>query len=1146
MQSTLGGAVPRYFFLSLLLCAIVIFIPSMGDSQIAGTGNIQGAVLDSTGAVIPNASVAVVNSATQVRHNTITDANGLYSFPNLAIGVYSLEVSAAGFQHYRQSNIVLEVGSSITVNADMTVGGSTQRVEVQANQLALQTEDSSFKQTIDQKTVTELPLNGRQVTSLITLSGGSVNANTGSDLSGSKSFPSSVVISIAGGQGNATDYRLDGGDNNDYMTNINLPFPFPDAVAEFSVETTALGAESGLHPGGLVNVVTRSGENQWHGSGFEFIRNNFIDATNFFSTSKDTLHQNQYGGTLGGRIIKDKLFAFAGYQRTDASQSQALTKAYVPTAANLAGDFSATDGPGCTSNRENYQLLNPLTGAVLPDNHISPTYFDESALALQKYLPATSDPCGLVTYAIPSIVTENQFVTREDWVMNAKHSFFGRYFFDGYKTPAFYYPNNILVTTQPGLNDTVQTLTLGETYIVTRNLVNSFHATGAMRDILRGSAAQGINPATLGIDMYSAAPTELQVNASNKWSIYCSTCARASFNVNTFAFTDDVNWVHGKHQVQFGGAYIRTQLNGNNLTTGNGAFTFSGIYGETGPGGTSPGGTGEDANLDFLAGAMSGFVQSNYQQNAARMPIPSLYIQDTYRATNKVVISAGVRWEPEFFPTDYFGRGSSFSMSNLENNVFSKVFLNAPAGMLFYGDPGIPKAFTSNSPWQFSPRIGITYDPLGTGKTVFRVGSAIVYDTPNFFTAEHVNQDPPFSESIANTPVAVPLSFSSPWSGGSVTTNPFPYPSHPGPDATFAPGNQYYAVELHFHPPYTIQWTASVQQEFGHGWQFQIDYVGNGTRFEPYPVILNPAVYIPGTCGSQPCSTIGNTTSRFLFNRINPTQGPKYQGGGGDTTGTGSVLISTGVNASYNAMIASMQHRLSSNFTLLANYTWSHCIDILDDPGDVGTTVSPQNTYDENGDRGNCGFDFRSVFNTYVVASSHFSSLSGWKAVALNGWEISPLVHITDGSPFTVVSGKDNSLTDQNNDRPNLVNSGVLYTRATIRSGASSNAQFINSAAFVPNPTGTFGDSGRNAYRGPNFVQVDSALSRAFPLHERWTLNLRLDAFNVLNHPNFEPPGSSGYAAPRTSLTSANFGQITSTPNGYGARIFQGAVKLTF
>jgi hypothetical protein len=326
-------------WLSLCLGASPFLLSLPGGSQVVGTGNIQGVVTDDSGAVLPNALITTVNTATQVKRTATTDGNGFYSFPNLNIGTYNVEVTASGFNRYRQSNIILDVGSSIAVNIVLKVGRAEQTVEVQATGLALQTEDSSLKQTVDQQTLTELPLNGRQMTDLVMLMGGAVNANENNDVQGSKTFYSSAVISIAGGQGNFTDYRLDGGDNNDYMTNINLPFPFPDAVAQFSVETTDLGAQSGLHPGGLVNVVTRSGSNQWHGSAFEFIRNNYIDATNFFSTSKDTLHQNQYGGTFGGRMIQNKLFFFAGYQRTASTQSQALTPAYVPTAANLRGDF---------------------------------------------------------------------------------------------------------------------------------------------------------------------------------------------------------------------------------------------------------------------------------------------------------------------------------------------------------------------------------------------------------------------------------------------------------------------------------------------------------------------------------------------------------------------------------------------------------------------------------------------------------------------------------------------------------------------------------------------------------------------------------------------------------------------------------------
>jgi hypothetical protein len=1059
----------RCFIAFFGIAALLLFLAvPQGNAQTAGTGSIQGAVTDSTGAVIPGASVTLTNTETDIKHQAVTDGSGLYSFPNIAIGTYSVDVDAAGFQHYRQVNIVLEVGSSIAVNVKVAVGGGVQQVEVQANGLALQTEDTSYKQTIDQQTVTQLPLNGRQMTSLITLSGGSVNAYTGNDLSGSKSFYSSAVISVAGGQGNATDYELDGADNNDYMTNINLPFPFPDAVAQFSVETTAMGAQGGgLHPGGVVDVVTRSGTNEFHGTGFEFIRNNYIDATNFFSTSKDQLHENQFGGTLGGPVIKNKLFAFAGYQRTIANQAQASTESFVPTAANLAGDFSVTDGAGCESSGKAVQLVDPKTGTLLTnDQGVNTAEYSPAALALLKYFPATTNPCGEVTYAIPSLTTENEFISRVDWSINQKHSFYGRYYVDGYQAPGFYSPTNIFLTSQAGNVDRVQGLTLAETFNPTPNLVNTFHATGSIRSINRGPVTPGINPATLGINMYSDSPTGIAITTSNKWATYCSKCSLAYFVVNTLSFTDDVNWVHGKHQVAFGGGFVRGQLNANNVYEGNGAFTFSGIYSKTGPAGTSVGGTGEDANLDFLEGALNNFIQSNNQQSAARMSVPSLYIQDTYHATKKLVVAAGVRWDPEFFPNDYFGRGGAFSLTGLDNNVFSTVYPNAPAGSTFYGDPGVNKAFTTNRPWQFSPRIGITYDPFANGKTVFRAGGGIVYDTPNLFTAEHQTQDPPFSEAISNTPVGVPLSFDSPWSGGSTPANPFPIKG-----AVFPPGNQLYALSPTFRSPYTVQWTASVQQEFGRGWQFQIDYIANQSSYQAYASVLDPATYIPGVWGAggtgctgivttgpsavkpgaagTPCSTTSNYASRFLLTQLNPTSGPKYQGGGGAKLSTGSFGLESGQSASYEGAVFTLQHRMSTHFVLLANYTLSHCIDVDDNNGDVGASMTAQNTFNERADRANCGFDYRHVINTTVVADSHFSSLSGWKKQLVNGWEISPLVHITDGAPFTVLSGVDNSLTDQNNDRPNLTNPSVLYTHLKIRSGPSTHAQYISAAAFT-------------------------------------------------------------------------------------------------
>ncbi len=1142
------------FSFGILFATLLLFLAAVTlRAQVAGTGTLQGTVTDSSGAVIPNAAVTLTEANTQVKRTAASDSSGTYVFPNIEIGTYSVSVATPGFQTYTKTGNVLEVGSNIAVNVQMTIGAQDQQISVQAEGLALQTEDPSFKQTIDQTAITEMPLNGRRMTDLINLSGGSAPA-PGGDFTGSKYSYQVVAVSIAGSGGNTTQWKLDGGDNNDYMANGNLPFPFPDAVSQFSVESTVLGAQSGEHSGGLVNVVTRSGTNTYHGTAFEFLRNNYINASNFYSATKDSLHQNQFGGTFGGKILRDKLFAFAGYQRSQSKSSQASVTAFVPSQANLAGDFSASDST---------QLVNPLTGAILPGNKINPALFSPQALALVKYLPTTTDPGGAVKYAIPLQTSDNEFVTRVDYTINGKNNLFGRYFIDGYQAPPFFQPNNILVTSQSGNFQRVQSFVLGEDYALSAKTVNSLHLTVSRRRNNRGFAQNDINANTLGVNVYQPIPNGLYLTVTNKFTVGGGTNTVSHFNDNFVAIEDEVTMLRGKHQIVFGGEFVHNQLNILNGYESDGNYTFGGLYSGCGPAGGCKTG---DNNLDFLLGAMSAFEQSKYQQNALRGNIPSVYVQDTFHATKQLTVVAGIRWSPEYIPVDFFNRGSTFDMNAFLANKTSSIYPNAPAGVFFYGDNGVPRQFTQNSPWQFSPNLGLAYDVSGNGKTVVRAGIEFIYDEVNYYTGQRVQQNPPYATTIRQTQTTTsgPLSFAAPWSNGSLTTNPYPQPGIPSPaNAQFFAQTQYIFLPTRYHPSNTTQYTASIQHQFSHGWQLQVDYIGNKTSHVPMGLPLSPATFIPGfqnaagtgcpglvltgpaakaSAAGTPCSTVANQTQRFRLTQLNPAQGNQFTGGGG-----GTVVAGDTGTGNYNGLVTTVQHRLSSSFSLLANHTWSKCLNTEDAQGDLaGTTVENPNNIAM--DYGPCGSDYRHIENVVLVVDSRFPIGNRFVSSVVNGWELAPLTHIQSGSPYTVTSGVDNSYTDVGNDRPNLIPGVPVLLNTPFRSASgATNRGSLNPAAFAqvcPNNAtplncaayGTYGNIGRNSFRGRPSYQFDAQISRIFPIREHLNTTLRLEAFNLLNHPNFSNPTGS--------LASSTFGQVSGTSNQ--PRIFQASAKINF
>ncbi|HLH03062.1 MAG TPA: carboxypeptidase regulatory-like domain-containing protein [Bryobacteraceae bacterium] len=1092
------------------------------EAQAVANAQVSGHVTDPTGAPVPGATVTLTETDRNVTHSATTNASGAYTLPNLPVGPYRLTVTAPRFKNYVQSGIVLQVGDTPVINVPLQIGSVNQTIEVSAAASMVGTDQVSVSQVINQKQIVDLPLNGRQPTQLVLISGAAV-ATPGGDMTGSKNYWSSTTISVGGGQANGTNYLLDGGNNIDTMTDVNLPFPFPDALQEFSVDSNALPARNGEQPGGVVNIVTKSGTNAFHGGVFEFIRNGDLNARNYFGTTHDLLKRNQFGGTLGGPIVRDRLFFFGGYQGTRIRNVSPSAVAYVPTAAELAGNFTTAESPACVSGRTSARPIY-VPNTKTPIRNLTNVFtnpgvtIDPAALALAKYLPSTSDPCGRITYSIPSIQDEDQYVGRIDWAQSAKHNFFGRYFYTRYDAPAFFDPHNVLVTTNPGNLESSMSATLGDTYTFSPTVLNSFHATFTRRTDFRGPNSQFFNARDLGINMFVNVPDDFRLAVSNGgFSVGCGTCSPAHLNVNTYQFSDDVDVIRSIHRIGFGAEYIRTQ---NNLLTGylqNGSFSFNGSA------------TG-DPILDYLTGTLSGFSQSLPQQPTIRMTIPALYFQDTIRLSSRLTLNAGVRWQPMLWPQDYFHRGASFSMANFLSGVHSKVYPNAPAGALYYGDPGITASFTNDRKAIFSPRFGVAFDPQGNGRQTIRLGGGIMYDPGMLYTAQRLASDPPFVNEI-DLAGSNPGGFSNPWTVGYNYPGGNPFP----PNGAYFPQAALWIVLPNKLKPTTLyQWNATYQIQIKSNWLVSASYLANKTSHIWVGQELNPAVYSPSVCAGfkKGCST-ANTNQRRVLNLLNPAQGQYY--GGLD-------ILDDGANANYNALLVSVQRRLANGVTFLSNYTWSHCISEADFGGDI-TGPGFMNPYNLAEDRGDCNFDIRHIFNTSIVATSSFGNHGIWSAL-LSNWQIAPLVRALSGVPLNVTTGVDASLTGINLDRPNLAPGVDPYTN-----NWGPNLQYLNPAAFVRNAPGTYGNLGRDSLRGPGQLEFDASLSRIFALHESLQLEVRAEAFNVINHTNFIAP-ATGTGIPGIStggislgLTSSIFGRITTAGD---PRILQFAMKLNF
>jgi hypothetical protein len=968
----------------------------------------------------------------------------------------------------------------------------------------VQTEDQSVSQVIDSQRVVDLPLNGRQATSLILLTGAATVAPSGDNV-GSKNYPSEVTLSVAGSQGTQTEYLMDGADNTDSFSNVNLPFPFPDALQEFSVQTSGLAAQYGFHPGSVVNIVTKAGTNAFHGTVFDFLRNNYFNALNYFSPH-DTLKRNQFGGVIGGPIRHDKLFFFAGYQGTVVHQQSLSTTYILPTQAILNGDWTAYAGTKT--------LKAPFAG-----NMISPSAYNSSALQLVKnYLPLATAANGKYLYGPPNPNHENQFIGRVDWNKSASQTLFVRYYLTKYLQPGFF-NSNLLNTTNPLLNDQEQSLTLGHTYSISSTLVNSFHASGTRSFINRGQVPSLITPKTIGINVSTPVPNYLYMAISGDFTVSCGTCETYQVTTNSENVLDDLFWVRGKHHFGFGVNFIHNHMNLQGTNNANGQFSFNGSF------------TG-DALADFMLGDPSSLYQGNDTGSTFAKNVFGVYAQDSYQMTPRLTLNGGLRWESDLPEVETAGRGDSFSMSAFLAGTTSGVFKSAPPGLLFAGDHGIPKGYINNHWAHFEPRIGLAWDPRGKGRESVRASYTFGFSQPIVYMEDRFENNAPYGDAITINPPAGSLS--NPYvayPGGNPFPQPFP-PSHT--NAFFPTAASYFLFPVNMKPSYTQTWNLTLEKQLGASWEVTLGYLGNHVVHIPSGNEENPATYIPGTwtgpgsCGSLTvapgangtnCSTTGNTNARRATALANPATGAYY---------SEISYMYDGSSSIFDGMLLSVQHRFAQNFTLLTNYTFSKCITGGTDVGDLGGNTF-QNPLNPASDRSNCGEDVRNNFNTSAVYKTP-SKGGPMERYVLGSWQVAPIVFVYSGARVSPTTGTDASLTGVNVDRPNLIANPFVHGQGR--------KVMLNYFAFAANGFGTYGNTKPYMFVGPSTYDLDGAITRFFSIHEATQLQFRSECFNCLNHPNL---GGPNVAYNNKTL----FGTITSTGSN-GPRILQFSLKLDF
>ena len=917
------------------------------------------------------------------------------------------------------------------------------------------------------------------------------------------------LISVAGGMGYGIAYQLDGAIHNNPYDGTNMPFPFPDAVQEFKTETSGLTAQNGRHAGASVNAVTKSGTNDLHGDLFEFVRNDLYSARSYFSPTRSTLKRNQFGGTVGGPIMKNRLFFFGGYQGTTLRRDPADVRQVVPTAAILSGDWTAFTSPACNAGRL-ITLRAPFT-----NNRIDSSLYSPAAVRIAARLPKTDNPCGELFIGRRSIQDEWQSVGRMDFQKSDKNSIFGRYMISRYsETAPITFDNNVLNAGQAGVNNLAQAFTVGNTYLVSSNVVQSFRL-AANRIAVHRSGLPFFGYEDVGINMYSYVPHWMQITVTGGFNLGSGSGGDTVVNTASFQGVEDLSIVRGNHQYALGlnAAYGDSNLIARFFAAGRLPFT------------------GQQSGLgmsDFLLGRITNFTMAAPNELHTNQWYIGAYAQDTWKMTPRVTLNYGVRWEP-FFPQKFKdGRIYNFDLDRFHQGIKSKVIPSAPAGFYYPGDSGFPGKTGAFKQWgNIGPRLGLAWDVNGDGRTSVRASYSLAYEyTPLTFHIDTTGFASPFGNEVD---IASPGPLDDPWRGYP-GGNPFPYVK--GVNIFFPLYSSFTSIPYDLKNMYAQSWNTGLQRELPWNLLASASYTGMQMTHVWTLQALSPALYFPdATCTLagvtySPCSSVGNTNQRRRLSIERPDDG-KYM--------AFMDKLDDGGTQSYHGLILSLDRRAFSGVTAGINYTWSHCFgDQTDTTGDgPNPGQGYTNPLNRDADRGNCDSDRRHLFNVSSVAQTPKFANRTLNMLA-SGWRITGIYHFTSGKPINVLSGFDQALNGVQSQRAQQ----ILQNPYGDKSGRPL-TNFLNPAAFAQPALGTLGNVGRNSIQGPSTWQLDMGLSRSFQVREGQRLEFRAEVFNLTN--SFRADNSNTALA--NGFNNNLFGQIRGARD---PRILQFALKYVF